>query len=630
MQKEDHFSRLARLLDLEGRYEQWQILELAKTLSPAQLEQRGLGVTKLVIRDENPGLGGHALLTLGKSNANQPLPWLRLSDGAPVQLQTAGLRRPLRGVMAGRDSKTLRVALPELPDDLDEDAEFDLLLAPDETSRLRQKAALERAATDSRPWFADLRAVLLGQRAPRFSSEVDFVSGDTGLNQSQVEAIRFALSAKDVAIIHGPPGTGKTRTVAELVRQAVARGERVLACAPSNLGVDNLMERMIAVGLNAVRLGHPARVLASLQDNTLDARVERHPEVKAARKMVREAFALFCKADRFTRAKPEPGAKRAMRQEARALLGDARKSEDRAVESVLNSAHILCATLTGLSDELLGGRVFDLVVIDEAGQGTEPAAWLAVLRAKRVVLAGDHCQLPPTVLSADAARGGLGISLMERLLALHGPSLARMLAVQYRMHEHIMTFSSREFYGGELIADESVRGQLLTDRPGIAEVEMTRTPVTFFDTAGAGYDEEAEDDGESRRNPREADLVVRFVRELLTAGLSASQVAVITPYSGQVRLLRERLAEPGLEIDSVDGFQGREKEAVVISLVRSNPKGEVGFLSDSRRLNVALTRARRKLIVIGDSATLSAESFLQRLVEHFERAAEYRSVWELS
>src|SRR5262249_1892906 len=345
---------------------------------------------------------------------------------------------PLRGVMAGRDSMTLRVALPELPDDVDEDSEFDLLLAPDETSRLRQKAALERAASDSREWFVDLRVVMLGERAPRFDKEVDFAPGDPGLNESQIEAIRFALSAKDVAIIHGPPGTGKTRTLAELVRQAVARGERVLACAPSNLGVDNLLERLLAAGLSAVRLGHPPRVLPSLRDSQPDALGERHPEVRAARKMVREAFALFRKADRFTRAKPEPGAKRAMRLEGRALLGDARKSEDRAVESVLNSAQVLCATLTGLSDELLRGRVFDLVVIDEAGQGTEPAAWIALIRGKRVVFAGDHCQLPPTVLSPDAARGGLGVSLMERLLALHGPSLARMLRVQYRMHQDIM------------------------------------------------------------------------------------------------------------------------------------------------------------------------------------------------
>jgi ATP-dependent RNA/DNA helicase IGHMBP2 len=629
MNDSDHFLQLARLLDLEARYEQWQILELAKTLSPAQLERRGLGVTRLVIREENPGLGGHVVLTLGKANLNQPLPWLRLSDGAPVQLQTAGLRRPLRGVMAGRNSMTLRVALPELPDDLDDDAEFDLLLAPDEKSRLRQKAALDRAAGDSREWFADLRAVLLGDRAPRFAKEEEVAPGDPGLNGSQIEAIRFALSAKDVAIIHGPPGTGKTRTLAELVRQAVARGERVLACAPSNLGVDNLMERLLAAGLNAVRLGHPARVLPSLQVSTLDALVDRHPEVRAARKLVREASALFRKADRFTRAKPEPGAKRAMRQEARALLGDARKSEDRAVESVLNSAQVLCATLTGLSDELLGGRVFDLVVIDEAGQGTEPAACIALLRGKRVVLAGDHCQLPPTVLSPDAARGGLGVSLMERLLAAHGPSLARMLKVQYRMQQDIMTFSSREFYNAELVADESVRGHLLTDLPGVSATEMTRTPATFFDTAGAGYDEEAEDDGESRRNAQEADLVVRFVRELLQAGLRGPQIAVITPYSGQVRLLRERLSEPGLEIDSVDGFQGREKEAIVISLVRSNPQGEVGFLSDSRRLNVALTRARRKLIVVGDSATLSADQFLQRLVGYFEEIGAYRTVWEL-
>ena len=245
-----------------------------------------------------------------------------------------------------------------------------------------------------------------------------------------------------------------------------------------------------------------------------------------------------------------------------------------------------------------------------------------------MVLAGDHCQLPPTVVSQEAAAQGLGISLFERLIDLYGPETACLLTVQYRMHEAIMDFSSFEFYDAQLEAHPSVRQHLLADLPGVAATTITQSPVEFIDTAGASFDEELEPDGESRRNRQEAELVCRKLQQLLDAGLPATEIAAIAPYAAQVRLLREQMSVDGVEIDSVDGFQGREKEAVVISLVRSNADGEIGFLRDMRRMNVALTRARRKLIVIGDSATLSGHPFYRRMIDYFESIHTYRSVWE--
>jgi predicted DNA helicase len=403
----------------------------------------------------------------------------------------------------------------------------------------------------------------------------------------------------------------------------------VLVCAPSNLAVDNVLERLLAAGENAVRLGHPARVLPALREHTLDLLVEDHPDARQARKMVKEAFALFRQAGKWTRAKPEPGARQQMRQEARGLLADARKLEALAVERILDRAAILCATTTGLDGDVIGDRRYDLLVIDEACQTTEPGCWVPLARADRVVLAGDHCQLPPTVLSNEAARQGFGVSLLERLVGRYGETITRRLDVQYRMHERIMEFSSVEFYEGTLLADDSVRVHRLCDLPSVAETSVTREPVTFIDTAGAGYEEEQEPDGESRLNPQEADLAAGKVRALVDAGIRPEDIAVIAPYSAQVRRLRSLLADvEGLEIDSVDGFQGREKEAVVLSLVRSNTEGEIGFLGDIRRTNVALTRARRGLIVIGDSATLSVLPFYQRLFEYFERIGGYHTVWE--
>jgi superfamily I DNA and/or RNA helicase len=625
-----HFQRLARLLDLESDAESRQLRERRRRLSAAEAERTGDCLTGLVIRDEHPGLGGRCLVTLTRRNPAQPLPWTRLGPGAPVLLsaEAAPAARELRGVVCERAERSLQVALDWPPEDGDEAPSYRLDLSKDEAVRQRQRAALEHARSAASGRLAELRQVLLGEAPPAFAPEGPYTPLDPALNASQQEAVRFALSAHDLAVLHGPPGTGKTTAVVEVIRQAVRRGQRVLACAPSNLAVDNLLERLLAHGERAVRLGHPARVLPELRAHTLDLMVEDHADTRLARKFAKEAFALFRHASKWTRAKPEPGARKDLRKEARDLLADARQLVARAADRILDAAAVVCATTTGLDSEVLGQRSFDTVIIDEAAQSTEPGCWIPLLRGRRVVLAGDHCQLPPTVVSQEAAEQGYGISLMERVVALYGDAVTRRLRTQYRMHGAIMGFSSREFYEGELEADPSVSGHRLCDLPGVVPSLLTETPVEFIDTAGAGYDEEVEPDGESRFNAQEAAVVCRKVRALLEAGVAAADVAVIAPYAAQVRLLRERLGVPGLEIDSVDGFQGREKEAAVLSLVRSNPEGEIGFLADVRRTNVALTRARRKLLVIGDSATLAAHPFYQRLLEYFEGIGAYRSVWE--
>jgi ATP-dependent RNA/DNA helicase IGHMBP2 len=627
---DEHFQRLARLLTLESQEEAQRILQGANQLSAAEAERTGESLVGLVVIDETSGLGGRYILTLAKRNRTLPLPWNRLEPGAPVLLSSADGKQSTgwRGVVCERSRTELSVALNDPPEEDERPANYRLDLSTDEAARQRQLTALDRARTAARDRLAELRCILLGETAPAFQPECPFVPLDKCLNASQQEAIRFALSAKDLAIMHGPPGTGKTTAVVELIRQAVRRGQKVLACAPSNLAVDNLLERLLANNERAVRLGHPARVLAGLREHTLDLMVEEHDDTRQARKLAKKAFGLFRQAGKWTRAKPEPGTRQQLRQEARALLNDARQLEARAVERILNGASVLCATLTGLRQEVLGRREFDLAVIDEAGQCTEPVCWLPLLRSKCVILAGDHCQLPPTILSQQAAEEGFGISMMERLVSMYGPQVTRKLTVQYRMHEAIMNFSSAEFYDAELEADASVRGHLLCELSGVNSHPLTQTPVHFIDTAGASYDEQPEPDGKSRLNPQEAELVARKVRELIEVGVSAESIAVIAPYAAQVRLLREKLPVPGLEIDSVDGFQGREKEAVVLSLVRSNAEGEVGFLADVRRMNVALTRARRKLLVVGDSATLSCHPFYAGLFAYFESIGAHHSVWE--
>ncbi|MCX6080909.1 MAG: AAA domain-containing protein [Chloroflexi bacterium] len=629
---EEHFQRLMRLLDLEAEAEKQAILDDLQRLSPGSAEAAGTALVNLVIRDESAGMGGRILLTLAKRNQSLPLPWTRLNSGSPVILseenQVGGSSIGWRGVVTRLYKENIQVAFSDWPETEADHPTFRLDRSSDEFSRQRQRQALQKAQAAGNSRLGELRDVLLGRRLALFHPAHQPLPLDKNLNNSQLEAVGFALSAADIAIIHGPPGTGKTTTVVELIRQIVRNGQRVLAVAPSNIAVDNLLEKLLAKDEKAIRLGHPARVLPELRQHTLDLLVENHPDMKVVQRLAREARALRAQASRYTRARPEPGARRALREEAKQALSDSRRIEEQVIERLLNASQIICATLTGLDRDLLGSQHFDWCIVDEASQSTEAAAWAPLQIADRVVLAGDHFQLPPTVISSEALAQGFDISLLERLMAQTGKDISRRLTVQYRMHHEIMDFSSQEFYEGSLTAHSSVENHRLSDLPGVTSNDLTDTPIHFIDTAGASYDESQEPDGDSRFNISEALLVVKKVQDLLDSGLAPANIAVISPYSAQVRLLRARITQPEIEIDSVDGFQGREKEAVIVSLVRSNRENQIGFLEDVRRMNVALTRARRKLIVIGDSATITAHPFYHRMVTYFESVGGYHSVWE--
>ena len=618
----EHFQQLRTWLDMESDAERLRMIERRKIRSQKNAEARGDTLVDLVIADHRVGLGGRFLVTFVKRNRTQDLPWNRFRVGSPVIASEESTEGDCGyGIVCGREVGFIEVAFDDWP----EGERFRLDLSADEITRSRQLNAMN-AVQNGKMRIAYLRDILLGERDPRFDpiQELDI---DSRFNESQKQAIRFALAARDVAIIHGPPGTGKTTTVVELIRQAVLRGAKVLACAPSNTGVDNLLEKLIANRVRVVRIGHPARVQEELQDYTLDALVERDPAMKVVGDMMREAEKIARKASKFTRAKPMPGERNEMRQESRRLRDDARVYERQIIANVLDSADVICAT-TNFDPDILGRREFDLAVVDEACQSTEPGCWPVVLRAERIILAGDHCQLPPTILSAEAASEGFAVSLMERLVRHYGGQITKQLIVQYRMHEHIMQYSSKCFYDETLVADESVRTHLLTDLVDAPHPDMLLTPVTFVDTAGAGWEEEQEVDGESRFNAEEAKWIIQQVRELCASGMDPKDIAVIAPYAAQVRWLRQNCPFKAVEIDTVDGFQGREKEAILITLVRSNSNAEIGFLADTRRMNVALTRARRKLIVIGDSATLATNEFYANMISFFESIGAYRTIWE--
>lgn len=608
-----HWTLLAQCLEWEAFEEQGRNARGAS--------RPGEVIDRLKVLEESPGLWGRTILALGPGRGAE-LPWSRLDPGLPVLVAPAAPAEgpPARGVVMSRSPGRLVVALDgEAPDG---EGLLRVSKAPDEVSTARQLAAIGRVAAAGDDRVGRLRDIALGLDCPEVSEVPEPGWVNPGLNDSQKQAVRLALGARDFALIHGPPGTGKTTTLLEVVLQAVRRGERVLVAAPSNLAVDNLLAGLALHGLRLARLGHPARVHENLREVSLDALVERHPDTREARKMAKQARALFRKAGKWTRGRPEPGARQADRAEARRLLDGARALDEQVVASIIRDAQVVAATATGLDPAFLAGRRFDLVVLDEAGQATQPAAWAALVHAGRAVLAGDPCQLPPTVVSDRARKAGFEASLLERLMTCKTAPSA-LLDIQYRMNEVLAAFPSAEAYGGRLRTHPGNAGIRLEGS------EWADPPFLFVDTAGTGWEEMSEGgEGTSRWNPAEADYLVRLSRRLVEEGVRESDLGLITPYAAQARMLRERLGLPGVEVDSVDGFQGREKDVILVSLVRSNSRGEIGFLAETRRTHVAITRARRLLVLVGDSLTLGEHPWYGRLLDRARAIGGCRSVFE--
>lgn len=601
----------------------------------AERVRRGIALSDLAIDEAGAAAGGRTLLWLVTRSTRAPSAGaLRIRPGDPVRLwfDDPEGRDAASAIVKERRRERLAVVVSgEVPERLFDEG-FRLDKDDPQATFQRGERALAafigaRPASDA---IGHLKEVLFGGRPPELGDPPEGLKWrDEALNGPQREAVEVALAAAPVSLVHGPPGTGKTRTLVEIVAQCVARGERVLASAASNLAVDNLAERLVDAGLEVVRVGHPARVTDAVQDRTLDALIEATEGWQLARRWLAEAHAIRRKIA-AKRARGSLGYQegRALRGEMGRLFRDARAQLRGAEERVLARAQVVCATAAGADQDLLRDLDFDRVVLDEATQAPDPMALVALARAPRAVLAGDPRQLPPTVISQDAARGGLAETVFERLEVADFGALV-MLEVQHRMHEAIMAFPSERMYAGRLRAAEDVARHGLSEL-GVAVDPLRPGPLVFIDTAGKGWAERSDADDPSTSNPEQAARTAREVERLLGRGLAASALGVITPYGAQVRVLRELLAPrllEGLEIHSVDGFQGREKEAIVVDLVRSNDDGALGFLADTRRMNVAITRARRLLLVIGDSATLGAHPWYAAFLEAVEATGTYLSAW---
>ncbi|MBI5498007.1 MAG: AAA family ATPase [Deltaproteobacteria bacterium] len=632
----DLLERLPALLDAERRAEADQQQAARAGRSLAAQEADGLLNRHLHVSADDPGPAGLWRLRLARADG-AALPPLDCDPGAPISVApAAALAEATRpGAVSGVLERREATALSLLVDagDAEDLGSGPLAVWPASSGVTFERArAAVSAALEARGRTRELVEVLTGARPPRAPSAAPLLEDAAALHATQQAAVAHALGAPDVALIHGPPGTGKTTTAAMLVLHALRAGERVLCCAASNTGADELCRALTRLDVDALRVGHPARVDESLHPCLLQERVHAHPRYQLAEELFRNARRLRASGNPSRRAFRDARAERAeKRAELRAMMADARTYMAQAEQDVLARARVVCCTLTVSGGPPVNGLSFDLLVLDEASQATIPLALVPLGRVERAVLVGDHQQLPPTVVSREAERGGLGVTLFERLAQSGAPGT--LLTCQHRMHRDLMAFPSARHYGGRLTAAPAVADRTLQAVLGgtLADGELA-APFGFIDTAGTGWVEDRPEGGSSVRNPGEAALCAALVRQLVRAGLALNQMGVIAPYRAQVAELAARLADEvrgGLEVDTVDAFQGREKEAILVSLTRSNTAGEVGFVEDARRLNVALTRARVWLRVLGDGATVGVRAEGAALLAHAEATGAHVSAYAL-
>ncbi|MBL0337012.1 MAG: AAA family ATPase [Chitinophagaceae bacterium] len=605
-----HIQHLIRCIDLEEK-EQAQRYRLDQAHTLKQLKAEGLALHPVIVTRRNFGYADYPEISFKLSF---PPEVSQFRDGAAIECFIPG-EEPVKGVLLSLDGRNgeFRLFAPDFPDWIEDDG-VGIKLAPDtRTSSIMKKTLGELEKNKSLfKIFEKIHGDDLSADAKKSINASAISFRNKNLNESQQQAVAAVLEHEDITIIHGPPGTGKTTTLVEAVVQLVAAGEKVLVSAPSNTAVDHFVKGLLNRQVKVLRVGNTSKVDAIVFPHTPEGRMSdsKHQKEIKQLKIRAEEFRKMALKYKRNFGKAEREQRQLLFKEVKSIRTEIKKLQHYYEEKMLEEAQVIAGTPVGLYDAELDKHHFKTLILDEAGQCIEPLAWCVFPMADHIVMAGDHWQLPPTVLSMEAAKAGFNTSILEA--AVSKITNVHLLDTQYRMQPAIAGFSSQYFY----------KGLLKT----AAHLLNTGSPVQFIDTAGSGYNETHGPDGSSLQNEGELQVVLKLME---TENLDPLQTALISPYAGQVTAARE-LLPAGMRISTVDSFQGQEKETIIVSLVRSNDDGEIGFLKDYRRMNVAITRAQQQLFVIGDSATVGPDAFFNAFLEYVEKAGVYRTVWEFA
>lgn len=616
-----HLQRMQLLLRMEYEYEKEEFRRQTETMGVQRKVKRGMAWYPAVAGRSYYNSLNQLVVEVTRTEDTdiehqfeygRPVVFFRQSADGSITYY------PFQGTVSYADESRMVVVMPGATAvaDVQGAERLGVQLYFDETSYRAMFEALEDTLRAKGTRLAELRDTLLGASLKPGFREL-YPVRFPWLNSTQETAVNKVLCARDVAIVHGPPGTGKTTTLVEAIYETLHREPQVLVCAQSNMAVDWISEKLVDRGVNVLRIGNPTRVDDKMLSFTYERRFEGHPLYPELWSIRKELRSLSAEGRRGNYERRE-----ALRNRMSRLRDRATALEVQINAELFDSAHVIASTLVSSNHRLLAGRRFGTLFIDEAAQATEAACWIAIRRADRVVLAGDHCQLPPTIKCIEAARGGLERTLMEQVVERH-PSAVSLLKVQYRMNEAIMHFSSSWFYNGELEAAPEVRHR------GILDWD---TPITWIDTSEMEFKEEFVGESFGRINKSEADLLLTeleaYINRIGGHRILDERIdfGIISPYKAQVQYLRSRIKGSAalrpyrslLTVNTVDGFQGQERDVIFISMVRANEDGQIGFLGDLRRMNVAITRARMKLVILGEAETLGRHAFYKKLMDYIK------------
>ena len=605
-----HINKLLQCIELEEK-EQVKRFSIDQQHSLKALKAEGLALHPIVVTRKNFGYAEYPEINF---RINVPTETNLFKDGAAIEcFSTSANEEPVKGILISLDGKVgeFRLFAPDFPDWI-EDNGVGIKLAPDQRTTTIMKTVLKDL--DKNKELFNLFEELHGEKLiPISQSNIikhSLSFKNQRLNESQQNAVAAITQNQKVTIVHGPPGTGKTTTLIEAIIQLIKAGEKVLVSAPSNTAVDNITKGLLAQAVKVLRLGNTSKVDEAIFLHTPEGRLANSKQLKEIKELKIRAEQFRKMALKYKRSfgKSEREQRNLLFKEVKSIRTEIKKIQAYNEEKLYIEADVILGTPVGLYDSKIKQLTFNTLVMDEAGQCIEPLAWCIFPLAQKYVLAGDHLQLPPTVLSNEASRLGLNKSILERSITVF--DTVYLLNTQYRMRESIAGFSSNYFYNG-----------LLNTAPHLAN---NGTHITFIDTAGSGFNEVRGTNGMSLQNEGELKIVQKL---LSTQVFDNANTAFISPYSGQVSAAKELLPKD-MRISTIDSFQGQEQQTIILSLVRSNDDGDVGFLKDYRRMNVAITRAKEQLFVIGDSATIGADAFYNLFLTYIEKHGTYRTVWE--